>query len=1527
MAEETGYHGGISLTPAYVFKDRGFTYHNFLGTVSSEFSFSPGERHEWETDRIVWVPYAEVLADIEKNPGDYHPGLLKLFANSKDAIERALKIEKKTACSKIAWQEIAVEEGENSSIGSLLGGVLENDKDLAAWAEQEIVSPALTEMPKRRKFMKQFKGMKVGVIDDMHIYQRGKGHGSKMLEDFIKRCKAAGCSAVLLQAGVYEPQQAGFSLVEWYERHGFKTMEISGGLPLMVKWLKPQGKKSALLAVSKLDRARVIDMIQKLQAHADSAARIGNEAEAKTFADKIKELRTAYGLDDESAKPWWEQKRTCPFHNCEVPAETQECPSCVKEEEDNEREAAARQYQQEMQRIKDSPYSVPRSWKRRGASAHPQDAEFRAAAEALGIEYLGPIGGLAPGEGVLVFQDPVTQGSLGVPENQWSPERLKERLERMRKKFGAKTGAGVMESRRPCPSGKRKFFDEVSAVGPHKEWDPGTPTLHTYKCPRCGWFHLTRQPQKTTVAGQTHMFPSSQDAKFQAWFDGSKVVDKNGNPMPVYHGTRSSVEFEEFSMTGPEVDDWGESSSSGSGADPTALMGAHFAEEPNVANLFAEGKGWTSTRYEGEAEKPRVIQVFLRITNPKDFGSEHNLREFINQGKVRGDAVDLALAYDLGVEPWEEGNEEAVSQWYEKYENDAAFRAEQNRYLFEQHRNVEGDAELLEEAAYDLASQAKSRLTTAGHDGVRYKNVVEGGHAWIAFAPDQIKSVYSQFNPKDPRFTASKNSSSYPAEMSPEETINYVDFLHEFGHGGGEPFEDPEWIREAEKYVLQTIPLDDPGVKWPKATHLPVAQEYAQRKTPLPPIIIAANGYVIDGFHRVEAARMRGDKTIQAYVGVKDASKDAAHTPKEADWRSKYVLPAALALGLGGAPSAVHPGEATPQQIEQRQEQQTEAKTKAEQERQIDALIEAISRAEGANPLFNNPGNITDFNTGKIRTFDSWDKGRDALEDQLNRIADGDHPSIRPDMTLREAGLIYSNGDPNWAKNVSSIMRVSQSIRMGELIRGRGTQRAQAELSPGRTGTWAKKAAGFAFKTFKKLWHVGSMDVKHKQEGSLEGSGLSVSVNPEEWMQIAEIGGDTWELTKPGNRFLNFHRLSKQQRQQIMAWGVENGYATEVSGAWRLVYYDSETDEERYMEFLSKEEAEAELGNYGDDEKVVPVDGKTVSGTDKLKQRTKNPHADETAVAFDLLVTVYAEDELDCDGVWWQDTLDPASLSAPRGVIFPSKLKSWKAKKIQTAATEWKKLPPTDEWINRAKLFLKEKWEERHRELGREGVPIDLGGACKFASIFAQKLFGGKMVGTAEHQALQLPGNRIIDLTDLYDPNTFRHDKEFWMNPEHAESMKSCEPRAQQWADEFMQKWWTEVFRTRMSSGDYHQNVGWLLPDGSFQPLLKGESHREGAVRAGLSTDPQDMTEAFDKGAVRVSGNQYTNLEFKTPSSSTISLLLEFILQKRQNAKTITFDWLKPRRREQEFFSVDDAVMWLETAGTSVMAAAKKEVL
>jgi hypothetical protein len=145
---------------------------------------------------------------------------------------------------------------------------------------------------------------------------------------------------------------------------------------------------------------------------------------------------------------------------------------------------------------------------------------------------------------------------------------------------------------------------------------------------------------------------------------------------------------------------------------------------------------------------------------------------------------------------------------------------------------------------------------------------------------------------------------------------------------------------------------------------------------------------------------------------------------KEAAGLKNLLLPA-LMLGL---PSTVSP-ESRPNT--------PSAEHRTYTEDHLERLIKAIGRAEGAKPELNNPGNIKDVNTHKIKKFPTFAEGMVALKKTLLNIAEGRHHKIKPDMKLREAGLIYSNGDPNWAHNVAKIMHVSLDIPVGDLILGK----------------------------------------------------------------------------------------------------------------------------------------------------------------------------------------------------------------------------------------------------------------------------------------------------------------------------------------------------------------------------------------------------------------------------------------------------------------------------------------------------------
>lgn len=175
--------------------------------------------------------------------------------------------------------------------------------------------------------------------------------------------------------------------------------------------------------------------------------------------------------------------------------------------------------------------------------------------------------------------------------------------------------------------------------------------------------------------------------------------------------------------------------------------------------------------------------------------------------------------------------------------------------------------------------------------------------------------------------------------------------------------------------------------------------------------------------------------------------------------------------------------------------------------------------------------------------------------------------------------------------------------------------------------------------SFKELFHVGPMNAADKRDDSYEGSGLSVSLHPDEWRSIASglVAGDTWRCLKPGNRFVASYKVPRKVVKALGAWGVEQGLATPTT-LWRMKYYDDDDQEFRYFDMESKAEAEAEAEMY-DRTTVKKVLGGGLVATPALSKRTRVRRIDPTMV-LNLLLTVYAE-ESGYDGVWWADRLDP----------------------------------------------------------------------------------------------------------------------------------------------------------------------------------------------------------------------------------------------------------------------------------------------
>lgn len=96
----------------------------------------------------------------------------------------------------------------------------------------------------------------------------------------------------------------------------------------------------------------------------------------------------------------------------------------------------------------------------------------------------------------------------------------------------------------------------------------------------------------------------TQTPEFRAWFGGSQVVDAQGRPLVVYHGTRA--DFDAFQY-GDEI---------------------HFSTDPAKAGLYAEVE-------KGRGGEPRILPAYITVKNPKHLNDPPS-GEDISNAKQQG---------------------------------------------------------------------------------------------------------------------------------------------------------------------------------------------------------------------------------------------------------------------------------------------------------------------------------------------------------------------------------------------------------------------------------------------------------------------------------------------------------------------------------------------------------------------------------------------------------------------------------------------------------------------------------------------------------------------------------------------------------------------------------------------------------------------------------------------------------------------------------------------------------------------------
>lgn len=158
-----------------------------------------------------------------------------------------------------------------------------------------------------------------------------------------------------------------------------------------------------------------------------------------------------------------------------------------------------------------------------------------------------------------------------------------------------------------------------------------------------GTFDRKNPDIRFSLSGGGKQAPATGSKEFKEWFGDSKVVDANGKPLVVYHGT--SANFSEFD---------------------TSDFGSWFAVDPSTAAEYTH-KGQHD--YEDAAEK--IVPVYLSVENPfyipedADLSETISVSDFVNSINERNGVRFTAKM--LGLKPDYEGNGFEHSSFNERF--------------------------------------------------------------------------------------------------------------------------------------------------------------------------------------------------------------------------------------------------------------------------------------------------------------------------------------------------------------------------------------------------------------------------------------------------------------------------------------------------------------------------------------------------------------------------------------------------------------------------------------------------------------------------------------------------------------------------------------------------------------------------------------------------------------------------------------------------------------------------------------------
>jgi SPP1 gp7 family putative phage head morphogenesis protein len=234
--------------------------------------------------------------------------------------------------------------------------------------------------------------------------------------------------------------------------------------------------------------------------------------------------------------------------------------------------------------------------------------------------------------------------------------------------------------------------------------------------------------------------------EFKAWFGDSKVVDDDGEPLVVYHGT--STKFDSFN-TGTE-NSW--------------------SEALGIDTFFFSKDESTASTYAGVFEEGVVLQTHLKIENPLVI-DDRSVDEWVDALEI---AVDRLQTYRTD-------EELEFLQVRDRYENkfweDLEFGNEEDIPVEEREKLQKAADKLTEHQINNRDLYRNAKPKPFKHDGIIVRDVrdmtslePEGDETgsynpytdvYVAFNPTQIKSATDntgKFDPDNPKITHAKET-------------------------------------------------------------------------------------------------------------------------------------------------------------------------------------------------------------------------------------------------------------------------------------------------------------------------------------------------------------------------------------------------------------------------------------------------------------------------------------------------------------------------------------------------------------------------------------------------------------------------------------------------------------------------------------------------------------------------------------------------------------------------------------------------